>query len=257
MRSSSPTDKLPGIDTLRLLSDARVGCPQAELPPFDRFYRISEVCATCSPTLCLLVKAYKPHLAPLLGTPGGGVLVNGDAASASPPGANADEDHGSTKHAAKPSAPSSSSSSLSSSAAPGDGGGGSGDSAPAASRPSTVMGLTVMGHVDRGAQEWDAPHFVAEASVLAGAGGSVSTSLGYYMPSYGTSVGAARAVAAAAAVTGAGTGDGLGAGAEGARAGAVNPGSLETGATIIPGEAAQGNGMVFVVQSGCLVKRKR
>lgn len=40
-----------------------------ELTPFDTFYRVAQLCSTCSPTVTLLVKAYKPHLEPLLSLP--------------------------------------------------------------------------------------------------------------------------------------------------------------------------------------------
>ncbi|CAB1103657.1 unnamed protein product [Ectocarpus sp. CCAP 1310/34] len=40
-----------------------------ELPGFESFHTITRLCHSCSPTVSLLVKAYMPHLEPLLSTP--------------------------------------------------------------------------------------------------------------------------------------------------------------------------------------------
>ncbi|CAM9793890.1 unnamed protein product, partial [Scytosiphon promiscuus] len=40
-----------------------------ELPPFESFHKLTQLCHSCSPTVTLLVKAYMPHLEPLLSPP--------------------------------------------------------------------------------------------------------------------------------------------------------------------------------------------
>ncbi|CAM9955640.1 unnamed protein product, partial [Ectocarpus sp. 8 AP-2014] len=66
-----------------------------ELPGFESFHTITRLCHSCSPTVSLLVKAYMPHLEPLLSTPpiahnnsdnsSGGSGSNAAAAVSNPP----------------------------------------------------------------------------------------------------------------------------------------------------------------------------
>lgn len=82
-----------------------------ELTPFDSFYRLAQLCSTCSPTVTLLVKAYKPHLEPLLSHPppskGDVVVSSGSEAAPVPPHGYAHDTHSHHRHGRESGAPSS------------------------------------------------------------------------------------------------------------------------------------------------------